>query len=50
MSVRDLALKLENDRIKYNKAKPINSLSKSVMLIDEYSSKTKIYPILGKCV
>lgn len=51
MSITDLALKLENDRLKNNKAKPISSLSKSVMLIDEKDcNKTKIFPSLGKCV
>lgn len=51
MSITDLALKLENDRLKNNKVKPISSLSKSVMLIDEKDcNKTKIFPSLAKCV
>jgi hypothetical protein len=31
ISILDLALTLEKDRVKYNKNKPINSLSKSVL-------------------
>lgn len=51
MSITDLALKLENDRLKNNKVKPISSLSKLVMLIDEKDcNKTNIFPSLGKCV
>lgn len=51
MSITDLALMLEKDRGKYNKTKPINSLIRPVMLIDEKdSNKTELFPSLGKCV
>lgn len=51
ISITDLAIMLEKDRVKYNKTKPINSLSKSVILIDEKdSNKTKLFTSLGKCV
>jgi hypothetical protein len=51
ISITDLALKLENERVKFNKIKPLNSLSRSIMLIDEEdSNKTELFPSLGKCV
>jgi len=51
ISITDLALMLEKDRIEYNKSKPVNSLSKSVMLIDDKDiNKIEIFPSLGKCV
>ena len=51
ISITDLALMLEKDRVKYNNTKPINSLSKSVMLIDEKdNNKTELFTSLGKCV
>jgi hypothetical protein len=34
MSISDLALMLEKDRVRFNKNKPVNSLSKSVLLVD----------------
>jgi hypothetical protein len=51
ISIKDLVLLLEKDRVKYNKFKPTNSLSKSVILIDEKdSNKTELFTSLGKCV
>jgi len=40
ISLLDLALMLEKDREKYNKNKPLNSLSKSVLLVDINNNKT----------
>jgi hypothetical protein len=51
ISILDLALTLEKDRVKYNKNKPINSLSKSVLLVDENNSNNiELFFSLGKCV
>ena len=51
MSDSDLALMLSKDRIKFNKNKPLNSLSKPVILIDENNlNNTIMLPSLGKCV
>ena len=51
MSYLDLALMLEQDRVKYNKNKPLNSLSKSVRLTDVNNREnTIVLPSLGKCV
>jgi hypothetical protein len=51
MSDLDLALMLEKDRIKYNKNKSLNSLSKPVRLtcVDNLEN-TIVLPSLGKCV
>jgi hypothetical protein len=47
----DLALMLEKDRVKFNKNKPLNSLSKPVILTDVNNlNNTIILPSLGKCV
>ena len=51
MSDLDLMLMLEKDRVKYNKNKPLNSLSKSVILTDVNNlENTTVLPSLGKCV
>jgi len=51
MSIKDLALMLEKDREKYNRSKSTNSLSRSVMLVDEKDeNKIELFPSLGKCV
>jgi hypothetical protein len=50
LSLKDLSLMLEKDRVKYNRTKPI-CLSKPVLLINEKdSNKTELFPSLGKCV
>ena len=49
ISVLELALQLENDRKKFNKNKPLNSLSKSVLMYDE-NNNTKLFFSLGKCI
>jgi hypothetical protein len=51
MSDLDLALMLEKDRVKYNKNKSLNSLSKPVRLtrVDNLEN-TIVLPSLGKCV
>jgi hypothetical protein len=51
MSDLDLMLMLEKDRVKYNKNKPLNSLSKPVILTDvDNLENTIVLPSLGKCV
>jgi hypothetical protein len=49
ISVLELALQLEKDRKKFNKNKPINSLSKSVLLID-INNNSKLFFSIGKCI
>lgn len=51
ISVADLALMLEKDRVKFNINKPLNSLSKSVVLMYINDNKnSKFFLSLGKCV
>lgn len=50
ISLSDLALMLEKDRVVHNKNKPVNSLSKSVLLEDINNSNTEIFFSIGKCV
>jgi len=51
MSDSDLALMLEKDRVKFNKNKPINSLSKPVLLTNVKDPNNSItLSSLGKCV
>lgn len=50
ISILDLALQLENDRKKFNKNKPINSLSKSVLLIDANTTNEVLFFSIGKCI
>jgi hypothetical protein len=49
MSVLELVSMLEKDRIKYNKNKPVNSLSKSVLVVDD-KNNTELFLSLGKCI
>ena len=41
---------LEQDRVNFNRSKPINSLSKSVVLINIESEEEIVFESLGKCV
>jgi len=51
MSDLDLALLLEKDRVAYNKNKPLNNLSRPVILTDINNlESTIVLPSLGKCV
>lgn len=46
-----LSLILEKDRIKFNINKPLNSLSKAILLTDVNNPEnTIILPSLGKCI
>jgi hypothetical protein len=44
----DLALQLEKDRKFFNKNKPLNSLSRSILLVD--ANTTKLFFSIGKCI
>lgn len=50
MTLPEIALMLQQDRVKFNRSKPINSSSKSVLLIDIESKEEIIFESLGKCV
>lgn len=50
MSLPEIALMLTQDRIKFNKEKPVNSLSKTVVLIDVLSEEELEFESLGQCV
>ena len=51
MNDSDLSLMLEKDRLKFNINKPLNSLSKSVILTDVNNiNNTIMLPSLGKCL
>lgn len=49
MSDLELVSMLEKDRVKYNKNKPVNSLSKSILLVDD-KNNTELFLSLGKCI
>jgi len=49
ISILDLALQLEKDRVKFNKNKPLNSSSKSVLMINE-NNEIKLFFSIGKCI
>jgi hypothetical protein len=49
ISILELALQLEKDRKKFNKNKPLNCLSRSVLLINA-DNKTKLFFSIGKCI
>lgn len=49
ISLLELQIQLEKDRVKFNKNKPLNSLSKSVLLIDE-NNNSKLFFSIGKCI
>jgi hypothetical protein len=48
--VLDLALQLEKDRQIFNKNKPLNSLSKSVLMLDANNNHIKLFFSIGKCI
>jgi hypothetical protein len=47
---KDLYLLLEKDRVKYNKYKPLNSLSKAIEIKEISTNKVLTFPSLGKCM
>ena len=50
MSISDMARMLSNDRVNFNKNKPVNSLSKPIILINIDSKEKIFFDSLGKCV
>jgi hypothetical protein len=50
MTLPEIAIMLQQDRVKFNRSKPVNSSSKSVLLIDIESKKEIVFDSLGKCV
>lgn len=46
----EIALMLKRDRVNFNKAKPLNILSKSIILIDVISKEELIFESLGQCI
>ena len=50
MTLPEIAIVLQQDRVKFNRSKPVNSWSKSVLLIDIESKEEIVFDSLGKCV
>ena len=50
MTLPEIAIMLQEDRVKFNKTKPVNSLSKSVLLINIENEEEIVFESLGKCV
>lgn len=50
MSLTDIAIMLQNDRVNFNKSKPVNSLSKPIILINIESKEEIFFDSLAKCV
>lgn len=50
MTLPEIALMLKRDRVKYNKVKPVNSLSKAIVLIDVQSKEEFLFESLGQCI
>lgn len=50
MTLPEIAIMLQQDRVKFNISKPVNCLSKSVILIDVESKEEIVFESLGKCV
>jgi hypothetical protein len=50
MTLPELAIMLQQDRVKFNRSKPVSILSKSVLLINIESEEEIIFESLGKCV
>lgn len=50
MTLPEIAIMLQQDRVKFNISKPVNGLSKSVLLINIESKEEIVFESLGKCV
>lgn len=50
MTLPEIAIMLQQDRVKFNRTKPVNSLSKSVLLINIESEEEIVFESIGKCV
>uniref|UniRef100_UPI0023D858A9 hypothetical protein n=1 Tax=Gonatophragmium mori TaxID=2966219 RepID=UPI0023D858A9 len=50
MTLSEISIMLENDRVKYNRNKPLNRLSKPVLLIDINTKEEILFESIGKCI
>ena len=50
MTLPEVAIMLQQDRVKFNRTKPVNSLSKSILLINIESEEVIVFESLSKCV
>lgn len=50
MTLPEIALMLKIDRVKFNKEKPVNGLSKAIVLIDVQSKEELFFESLGQCI
>jgi hypothetical protein len=50
MSLPEIAIMLQQDRVIFNRSKPVNSLSKSILLINIESKEEILFESIGKCV
>ena len=50
MTLPEIAIMLQQDRVKFNRSKPVDSLSKSILLINIESREEIVLESLGKCV
>ena len=50
MTLPEIALMLNNDRIKFSKKKPVNSSNKPLLLIDVLSKEVFYFDGLGQCI
>ena len=50
MTLPEIALMLKRDRVKFNKEKPVNSLSKGIELLDVQSKEKLFFESLGQCI
>jgi hypothetical protein len=50
MTLPEIAIMLQQDRVKYNRSKPVNSSSKSILLINIESKEEILFESLGMCV
>ena len=50
MTLPEIAIMLQQDRVKFNRSKPVDSLSKSILLINIESREEIVLESLGRCV
>lgn len=50
MALPEIAIMLQQDRVKFNRSKPVNSLSKPILLINIENKEEIVFENLGKCV
>ena len=50
VTLPEISIMLQQDRVKFNRSKPVNSLSKSILLINIESREEIVLESLGQCV